>query len=379
METENTILLVDDEEGIRKVLEIDLVDAGYRVVTAENAENALTIFQNENPPIVLTDIKMPGMDGIELLHKIKNENPETEVIMITGHGDMDLAVKSLKYEATDFITKPISDLALEVALRRARERITVRRKLKDYTENLEKLLREKSALQDRLSSLGLRISSISHGIKGILTGLDGGIYIVDGGLKNKDFDRIEEGWDTVKLMVGRIRQMVQDILFHTKERKPNLERVDVRRFSEDVAKVIEPKMQENQVRFHKTFKEAEGEFEIDPKFIRSALINILENAIDACRKDTGQGNPEVCFTVTTEKDRVVFHVADNGIGIDAKQKEELFELFFSSKGSQGTGLGLYIANNVVGQHGGTIQVDSSPGKGARFTVELPRKVDQKRK
>ena len=90
-----TLLLVDDEEGIRKVLGISLADIGYQVFTAENGEQALRIFQETNPSIVLTDIKMPGMDGIELLQKIKRERPDTEVIMLTGHGDMDLAIKSL--------------------------------------------------------------------------------------------------------------------------------------------------------------------------------------------------------------------------------------------------------------------------------------------
>ncbi|MEJ2220888.1 MAG: response regulator, partial [Desulfobacterales bacterium] len=113
------LLLVDDEEGIRKVLGIALSDAGYSVFTAQNGEEALDIFRQEAPPIVLTDIKMPGMDGIELLQKIKHEKPDTEVIMITGHGDMDLAIKSLKYQAIDFVTKPINDDILEIALNRA--------------------------------------------------------------------------------------------------------------------------------------------------------------------------------------------------------------------------------------------------------------------
>ncbi|MFO7945869.1 MAG: response regulator, partial [Armatimonadota bacterium] len=84
------------------------------------------------------------MDGIELLEKIKHENPETEVIMITGHGDMDVAVKSLHHDATDFITKPINDHAMEAAIKKARERIAVREKMREYTENLESLILEKS-------------------------------------------------------------------------------------------------------------------------------------------------------------------------------------------------------------------------------------------
>ena len=113
------ILLVDDEEDIRDVLEISLSDSGYEVLTAENGDEALSLFRKTHPSIVFTDIKMPGMDGIEVLKKIKEESPDTEVIMITGHGDMELAIQSLKYEATDFITKPINIDALEIALKRA--------------------------------------------------------------------------------------------------------------------------------------------------------------------------------------------------------------------------------------------------------------------
>ncbi|MBT8356157.1 MAG: response regulator, partial [Deltaproteobacteria bacterium] len=130
---EKNILLVDDEADIRDVLGISLSDIGYKVHAVENGEEAILLFKKINPAIVLTDIKMPGMDGIELLRKIKRENPDTEVIMITGHGDMNLAIKSLKYEATDFITKPINVDALEIALKRANERIIIKRKLQEYT------------------------------------------------------------------------------------------------------------------------------------------------------------------------------------------------------------------------------------------------------
>ena len=170
------ILLVDDEEGIRKVLSIFLADMGYRVFTAANGEEALQIFKTESPPIVLTDIKMPGMDGIELLRKIKNLNPDVEVIMITGHGDMDLAIESVKYQATDFVTKPINDDVLDIALNRALEKIRMRQQLREYTENLENLVREKSAqlvLAERQVAVGQAMEGLSSALKTIAGDLDG--------------------------------------------------------------------------------------------------------------------------------------------------------------------------------------------------------------
>ena len=112
------LLIIDDEEGIRKVLTLSLASDGYDVSAAAGGEEGIEIFKKESPSIILTDIKMPGMDGVETLKKIKELNPDAEVIMITGHGDMDLAIEALKLDASDFLNKPIKDEALSVALKK---------------------------------------------------------------------------------------------------------------------------------------------------------------------------------------------------------------------------------------------------------------------
>ncbi len=175
---EEKILLVDDEEGIRKVLGISLMDIGYQVITAENGREALAAFRQHTPPIVLTDIKMPLMDGIDLLQYIKAESPDTEVIMLTGHGDMDLAIKCLKLEATDFITKPINDDVLEIALKRAHDRISMRAQLRAYTENLETLVQEQAAQlisSERQAAVGQAMEGLSTVMRDIAGDLNTGI------------------------------------------------------------------------------------------------------------------------------------------------------------------------------------------------------------
>jgi YesN/AraC family two-component response regulator len=175
---EETILIVDDEKDICEVLDISLSDLGYKVHTARDGEEALQVFEKMRPSIILTDIRMPGMDGIELLRRIKGHHPDTEVIMITGHGDMDLAVESLKLEATDFITKPINDELLEIALKRARERIFSRQKIKEYTENLERLVREQSeklVKAERLIAVGQAAERLSSAMKNITKDVEGGL------------------------------------------------------------------------------------------------------------------------------------------------------------------------------------------------------------
>lgn len=117
------VLVIDDEEPTLAMFRLFLGAYGYNVLTAENGSAGLEIFMKEKPPIVLTDIKMPGIDGLEVLERIKGIDPDTEVIVITGHGDMDLAVKALNLNATDFINKPIQRFELDSALRRAEERL----------------------------------------------------------------------------------------------------------------------------------------------------------------------------------------------------------------------------------------------------------------
>ena len=632
------ILLADDEAGIRKVLGISLADSGYEVLTAEDGETAFEIFQQAKPQIVLTDIKMPGMGGIELLQKIKQENPDTEVIMITGHGDMELAIRSLKHEATDFVTKPINDDILEIALKRAHERIDMRRQLREYTENLELLVREQSArlveverlaavgqaveglssairdiagdfgggihyfnempcfvaihnrelkivatnqlykerfgerigagsweiyqgedrdqvtcpvartfdsgrgrrskatvrfidgsrssvmvhtapihnsqgelelvleisadlsemerlqeelrttqqkyqqlfdevpcyitvqaptfeiaasnrrfkedfgddagahcyqvykqrnapcedcpvaktfedgqshqsemivtaktgeqynvlintapilntagrieqvmemstniteirqLEDRLSSLGLMVSSISHGIKGILTGLDGGLYLLSSGLAKPEPSKTEEGLEIVRQMVARIRDMVLNILYYAKDRALDWKRISANQFAEDLVSMVQSRFQNQPIEFETCISPSLGDFEVDAAVATTALTNIIENAIEACIDDQSGRSHRIIFSVDRDDKNILFDIRDNGIGMDAEIRANIFTLFFSSKGKKGTGLGLFITRNIIQQHGGTIAVDSSPGQGTHFRVIIPKNL-----
>jgi PAS domain S-box-containing protein len=136
------ILVIDDEASTRDLLRVSLESDGYTVFVAENGPKGLEIFARELPSVVLTDIKMPGMDGIEVLRRVKEQSPDTEVIVITGHGEMDLAIKALQNEATDFIVKPIGEKALAAALLRSRERFWKDKKLREYIANLEKLIKD---------------------------------------------------------------------------------------------------------------------------------------------------------------------------------------------------------------------------------------------
>jgi len=156
------ILLIDDEEVNVRVLGMTLKADGYQVVSAYSGEEGLKVFKKESPPIVLTDIKMPGMNGLEVLKQIKAIDAEVEVIIVTGHGDRDAAITALQYGASDFINKPIRDEALSVALKRAHEKLAIRRQLKEYTNDLETMVKIATEEFERKSSFQAKLIKSSN-------------------------------------------------------------------------------------------------------------------------------------------------------------------------------------------------------------------------
>jgi two-component system NtrC family sensor kinase len=172
----NKILLIDDEEDILKVLSMSLKIDGYEVITAASGDKGIEQFEQTSPQIVLTDIKMPGMDGLQVLKKIKELTSDVEVIIITGHGDIDSAIEALQYGASDFIHKPVKDKALSIALKRAKEKLKIRQQLKEYTENLEKMVKLATKEIERKSNFQAKL--IRSSTDGILATDENGRVII---------------------------------------------------------------------------------------------------------------------------------------------------------------------------------------------------------
>jgi PAS domain S-box-containing protein len=228
-------------------------------------------------------------------------------------------------------------------------------------------------LESRLTSLGLLIGSVSHGLKGLLNGLAGGMYLVDSGFKKDNQQRVHKGWDTVKRNVARIQSMVSDILYYAKDRVPIWEPLSAVEVAQDICRLAESRAKDLNVELTVTIAPDVGEFEADPQAVRSLLVNLIENSIDACRLDVKNSVHRVDVRLQGAPDHVRFEVEDNGIGMDQETREKAFSLFFSSKGVEGTGLGLFISNKIALAHGGKILLESEIHKGTRFIVTIPRK------
>lgn len=227
-------------------------------------------------------------------------------------------------------------------------------------------------LQDNLSTLGLMIGSVSHGIKGILTGIDAGLYLIDSGFYKNKPARIEEGLDVSKLMADRMRKLVYDILYYTKERKLEFEKINVLKFAGEVAANMDTRIRGADIDFHCDFEPFLGDFEIDISLMRAAMINILENALEACIEDPENKPHKIVFRVVRDNNHIRFDIIDNGPGMSREDVAKIFKLFYSSKGSRGTGLGLFVTEKIITKHGGTINAISSPGEGAHFQIRVPR-------
>ena len=366
---------MDDEAGIRKVLRISLEDGGYRVHTAQNAVKALEIFKKHSPPVVMTDIKMPGMNGIDLLKTLKELNPDVEVIMITGHGDINLAIKSLKFEATDFITKPIHDEALDIAMQRAWERLTLKRQLQAYTENLEQLVAEKTrrlVAAERLAAVGETVAGLSHAIKNISGGLSGGSFVLEQGLELDNREYLLDGWQMLKKNIDKITALSMDLLDYAKADRLDFRTCDPNGPMAEVAELMKEKAAGLNVALEIDRDDSLSPIVCDPDAVHRCLLNLVTNALEACGAEPDC--PEVRAVRLQSKGAadggVEYRVTDTCGGIDSQTLDKLFNPFFSTKGRTGTGIGLMLTKKIVDKHGGEIGVQSTAGETV-FTIRLP--------
>jgi signal transduction histidine kinase len=386
------LLVIDDERPILEMYEISLGTEGYEVVTAESGSEGLKIFSEHSPKLVITDIKMPGMDGIEVLRRIKALDSEAEVIVITGHGDMDSAIAALHYGASDFINKPIRLDALLLALERAKRQITLSRQLRDYTENLEKRVQEctmelrqaqeELIKSERLATIGETVAGLAHSIKNILTGLHGGTYMVNTGLAKDKSDMVETGWAIVQRNIKKISDLSLEFLRYSKERVPERTLCSPNEIASEVVELLGEHAKQHNITLNKVVDTNLKEAYLDREGIYQVLLNLVSNAIDACIYDPDTSKSwEVTVRTRLETDAgsgeaVLLEVTDNGMGIVDEVEKKLFTRFLSTKAGRGTGLGLLITQKIVREHGGEIHVDTKPGHGTTFSVRLKMEVPE---
>ncbi len=225
---------------------------------------------------------------------------------------------------------------------------------------------------ERLGAVGQTVAGLAHSIKNILMGLEGGKYIVSLGLNKNDKEMISEGWEMLERNFEKTTSLVKDFLSFSKGRLPQLKMIKPGFLVKEIVDLYKDIAAQSGIELRSEIDKNVKSAPLDPDGIHTCLTNLVSNAIDACLMGKQKGT-EVLIKVSEGRDKLIFEVSDNGSGIDYEIKKKIFTTFFTTKGGEGTGLGLLTTRKIVQEHGGKILVDSEKGSGARFRMEFPRK------
>ncbi len=223
---------------------------------------------------------------------------------------------------------------------------------------------------ERLAAVGQTIATLSHHIKNILQGIRGGSYLVEMGLDNEDLAVLRKGWDIVNRNQNKISSLVMDMLSYGKDREPDPVPSDLNGLVTEIVETVAQRAEELGATIRWTPVAGLPPLLFDPEGISRAVLNVVTNALDAV-----EGRPEPTITIVAGLDRdaglVRIGVEDNGAGMAPETLERIFNVFVSTKGARGTGLGLAVSRKILREHGGDIRATSREGEGSSFVLEFP--------
>ncbi len=374
------MLIVDDEDAFRRTIVKRLKKRGISIEEAGSGEECLSIIEKKPMDVVVLDVKMPGMDGIETLHHIKKKHPKTEVIMLTGHTTTQDGVDGIKTGAFDYLSKPIELEHLLGKIKQAHEKI-LREEDKIKEAEFRAKMEQQMIATERLASLGTLAAGVAHEINNplaIIKESAGWLKLIlnkeemAGMTRKGDFEmalgKIEKG-------VERARRITHQLLGSVKQTDSVCSEVNLEELLGETTDLIHKEAGNKDIEISQQIDPAVGSIWTDPYKLRQILINLLTNAVQAA----GSGG-KIIITIEPGDEKIVFIVRDTGQGIPKENLNKIFEPFFSTKSpGEGTGLGLFVTRSIVEKLGGEIDVETQLGKGASFCVQLPRyqKTDEK--
>ena len=357
-----TVVVIDDDRAIRLSCEKILARSGYQVACFENGASGLEAVADRRPALVLVDLKMPGISGLEVIARVREIDPTAIVIVITGYPSIESAVEAMKAGAYDFLPKPFSPDELRLVAGRGLERR--RLMLEARRGELEREL-----LKRRF------ITFVSHQLKSPLAAIHQYLEVMKRLGDSEEVKAKREQWlDRCLVRTEELTSIIEDWLTLASLERSSLshtrETVDLRLPLSRLVEEYEAYAAERSVGLIAQLPPQPCEVRGDPTCLTVLLENLLTNAIRYNR-------PGGSVTVRAEclPGEVVVAVSDTGIGIPESCLPMLFDEFFRvggrDEGGGGTGLGLPICRRIATEHGGVIDVESAEGVGSRFTVRLP--------
>lgn len=380
---ENRILVVDDEKEIRDFLFKALSQiAGFRVELAENGEEALKKIEKEIFDLVLTDLKMPDMDGLQLVAEIAKSKPEILTVLMTGHGSIDSALEAMKRGASDYLTKPLNLEEMFVRLQKVLEEKQRFVKLRDFAAQLEKANQDLKRIDEMKSEF---VSIASHELRTPLASIKNAVQLILQGKTGEINENQKKFLSMADRNISRLTNILNSLLdlsrIESGKIDMKIEELDPRALIEFILSSLKPqadgKSAQLKIEIGKKLPSVYG----DREKVEQILTNLVGNAI----KFTPEGG-EISVSAQPSPrggNKLAISVRDSGIGISEDQQEKIFEKFHQVEGSlhrsvSGTGLGLAITKGLVEAHHGEIWVESEIGKGSTFTFTLPISEGERR-
>jgi signal transduction histidine kinase len=371
------VLIIDDEIGPRESLRM-LLKPSYQVHTAENVETGLQLLQEKRPDTIVMDIRMPGMNGIDGLRRIREIDPHLSVIMFTGFGALETAQEALRLGANDYINKPFDAVQMREVIGRNVERTRLQRQSETTAHELQELnerLRNELAKKERLASLGQASAEFVHDLSNPLTIVWGYVQILakkleqsgDGNNGERNASSPRE-LHIIEQNVRLCRELLTMWQSYGRVGASKPKPVSMSSIVQDVGRGVSDMASQNGVQLDCDIADEELIILGDPTQLTRALQNVIVNAIQAATEKHGK-----VVVNCREKDLYAdIQVRDTGYGIAEDEIGKIFEPYFTTKqGKNGTGLGLYITKKVIDDHNGSIEVASTLGVGTTFTLRLP--------
>jgi signal transduction histidine kinase len=368
------VLYVDDEPYALETVQRQFKDE-FTVLTASSAAKGLEVLGEREVALVLSDQRMPDLSGTQFLARVRAEHPETVRMLLTAYSDLESVVDAINLgNVCRYLTKPYEERELRMAFREGIERyVLVKERDRLYAEKIETMKRVAHA--NRLSAVGTLAAGLAHEINNPLVPISTFLQMLPA--KRSEDQPDEEYWGalyqvTVK-EVERIRGLIRQLLTYAKftgEAELNLEPVDFNALAHHMVVFLDPQARSKGVTVALTPAPTLTPVWVDAERIKQVFLNLLLNAIQAM---PAGGTVAVTVRATTVKGwpHAEVEVADTGIGIPPEHLEKLFTPFFTTKGHEGSGLGLLTCHQVVDEHHGLIHVQSEVGRGTTFTVRLP--------